>query len=81
MVGTWGGRDAGLIATDTGAHPHTGCTLGNVAGPVTLDAGGRFDVPAFYNITAYPVDPGTVHPARRAPAGPPRARGAWREPL
>ena len=64
VLGTWGGTDAGLIATDSGAHLHIGCTLGNVAEPITLDAEGRFDVPALYNITAYPVDLGVVHPAR-----------------
>jgi hypothetical protein len=64
VLGTWGGTDAGLIATDSSAHLHIGCTLGNVAGPITLDAEGRFDVPALYNITAYPVDRGIVHPAR-----------------
>jgi hypothetical protein len=64
VFGTWGGVDAGLIAADTGAHLHIGCTLGNVAGPITLDAAGGFDVPASYNITAYPIDLGILHPAR-----------------
>lgn len=64
VLGTWGGTDAGLIATDTSAHLHIGCTLGNVDGPITLDADGAFDVAALYNITAYPVDRGIVHPAR-----------------
>ena len=64
VLGTWGGTDAGLIATDSGAHLHIGCTLGNVAGPITLDAEGRFDVPALYNINAYPIDLGILHPAR-----------------
>jgi len=64
VLGTWGGTDAGLIADDTSAHLHIGCTLGNVTGPITLDSSGRFDVPALYNITAYPVDRGIVHPAR-----------------
>lgn len=123
VLGTWGGTDAGLIATDSSAHLHIGCTLGNVAGPISLDADGRFDVPALYNVNAYPIDLGIVHPARvtgvvigrylrltvqltdtavtlgpvrlrlgtepgmvmcpicrRAPAGPPRAPAAWREP-
>jgi len=64
VLGTWGGTDAGLIATDSAAHLHIGCTLGNVAGPITLDADGRFDVPALYNISAYPIDLGIRHPAR-----------------
>lgn len=64
VLGTWGGTDAGLIATDSGAHLHIGCTLGNVAGPITLDADGAFDVASLYNITAYPVDRGILHPAR-----------------
>jgi hypothetical protein len=56
--------DAGLIAADTGAHLHIGCTLGTVDGPITLDAHRRFDVAALYNITAYLVDRGVLHPAR-----------------
>ena len=64
VLGAWGGTDAGLIATDSGAHLHIHCTLGNVAEPITLDADGAFDVAALYNITAHPVDLGIVHPAR-----------------
>ena len=29
-AGTWGGDNAGLIASDTSAHVHIGCTLGDV---------------------------------------------------
>ncbi len=64
IVGTWGGDNAGLIATDTSAHVHIGCTLGDTKGPIKPDADGRFDVTGLYNVDAYPVDRGIVHPAR-----------------
>lgn len=63
-VGTWGGKDAGMIVTDSGAHVHVGCTLGDVPAPITLDAHGRFDVPGSYNLTVHPVDRGVFFPAR-----------------
>ena len=64
LTGTWGGDDAGLIATDTSAHVHIGCTLGDAHQPLQADMSGNFDVPAVYNITAYPVYRGPDHPAR-----------------
>ncbi len=63
-AGTWGGDNAGLIADDTSAHVHIGCTVGDVHQPVAVDAHGRFDAPGRYNITAYPVYRGPDHPAR-----------------
>lgn len=64
VQGTWGGDNAGLIADDTSAHVHIGCTYGQVHQPIVPDAAGRFDVPGEQNITAYPVDLGVLHPAR-----------------
>jgi hypothetical protein len=64
LVGTWGGDNAGLIATDSSAHIHIGCTVGDIHQPVVADSSGRFDVPGIYNITAYPVYRGPDHPAR-----------------
>jgi len=64
ITGTWGGENAGLIASDTIAHVHIGCTLGETKGPIVLDADGRFEVSGTYNVDAYPVDRGIVHPAR-----------------
>ena len=64
IKGTWGGDDAGLIASDTSAHVHIGCTLGDTSVPIRPDAAGRFDVAGTYNIDAYPVDRGIIHPAR-----------------
>jgi hypothetical protein len=63
-VGTWGGDNAGLIASDTSAHVHIGCTLGNVHQTIVIDPSGRFDVPGVYNVTAYPINRGPDHPAR-----------------
>jgi hypothetical protein len=64
LVGTWGGDNAGLIATDSSAHVHIGCTVGDVHQQLVADSLGRFDVPGVYNITAYPVYRGPDHPAR-----------------
>ena len=62
--GTWGGDDGGLIVTAEGAHAHLGCTLGDVTGPIALDADGRFDVEGQWNVDAFPIDRGIRHPAR-----------------
>jgi hypothetical protein len=63
-VGTWGGKDAGMIVSDSGAHLHVGCTLGQVTVPIIVDEDGRFDVPESHNLTAFPVDRGIFLPAR-----------------
>lgn len=62
--GTWGGEDAALIVGQDGAHAHIGCTKGDVKGVIPLDADGRFDVDGSYNVNAFPVDLGVLHPAR-----------------
>jgi hypothetical protein len=64
LVGTWGGDNAGLIATDSSAHVHIGCTVGDIHQQLVADSSGRFDVQGIYNITAYPVYRGPDHPAR-----------------
>lgn len=64
IAGTWGGENAGLIADDTSAHVHIGCTYGNISQEIVPDPSGRFDVPGKQNITAHPVDLGVLHPAR-----------------
>src|SRR5207247_2730517 len=58
VSGTWGGDNAALIADDTSAHAHIGCTYGNVHQQIVADASGKFDVPGEHGITAYPVDRG-----------------------
>lgn len=63
ITGTWGGDNAGLIASDTSAHVHIGCTLGDTKGPIVPDAEGRFEATGTYNVDAYPVDRGIWHPA------------------
>jgi hypothetical protein len=63
-MGTWGGQNAALLVTETTAHAHIGCTLGDVEGPIPLDGTGHFDVAATYNVDAFPVDRGIRHPAR-----------------
>ena len=64
IAGTWGGDDAGLIASDTSAHVHIGCTLGDTKEPIRPQPTGEFDVVGTYNVDAYPVDRGIIHPAR-----------------
>jgi hypothetical protein len=44
--GNWGGENAGLMADDTSAHVHIGCTYGNIHQAIFPDSEGRFDVPA-----------------------------------
>jgi hypothetical protein len=63
VVGTWGGDNAGLIATGADVHVHIACTLGDAVGPINPDQDGRFEVGGTYNVDAYPVDRGITHPA------------------
>ena len=64
LLGTWGGNNAVLMALDTTAHVHIGCTAGDTKQAIVTDDQGRFDVPGMYNITLYPVARGPDHPAR-----------------
>ena len=64
ISGTWGGDNAGVIATDSSAHVHIGCTLGDTKSPIRPDGYGNFDLTGTYNVDAYPVDRGILHPAR-----------------
>ena len=64
VLGTWGGENAAVIADDTSAHVHIGCTYGQVHQAIIPDPAGFFDVPGQQNITAHPVDLGVMHPAR-----------------
>ncbi|HUP19256.1 MAG TPA: hypothetical protein VM778_04790 [Gemmatimonadota bacterium] len=64
LVGTWGGENAGVVVTEAAAHVHIGCTLGDTSGPILLAVDGTFDVAGSYNVDAYPVDRGILHPAR-----------------
>ncbi len=64
VSGTWGGEDAGLIASDTSAHVHIGCTLGDTSAPIRTGNDGRFDAAGTYNVDAFPIDRGIIHPAR-----------------
>jgi hypothetical protein len=62
--GTWGGDQAAMIVSATGAHVHVGCTVGDIAQPIALDAEGRFDVTGQHNVDAFPINRGILHPAR-----------------
>jgi hypothetical protein len=61
--GNWGGENAALMADDTSAHVHIGCTYGDAHQVIIPDANGRFDVTGLYNVSAVPVDAGVFHPA------------------
>src|SRR2546427_10046268 len=69
IKGTWGGENAGLIAFDTTAYVHFGCTVGDTKQAIVADEQGRFDTPGRYNITLYPVARGPDHPARFTGSG------------
>jgi hypothetical protein len=57
--GTWGATGAVLIATGSGATVEFDCGLGAINTPITLDAGGKFDVLGTYMFEGGPVyDPG-----------------------
>jgi hypothetical protein len=62
--GTFGGTNAGLIADDTSAHVHIGCTYGDVHQPIVLVLNIRFDLLGEQDITAYPVERVILLPAR-----------------
>ena len=64
IAGTWGGDNAGLIVNLDDIHVHIGCTLGDATGPIRTDANGRFEAIGTYNVDAYPVDRGILHPAK-----------------
>lgn len=66
IAGTWGGDNSGLIVGDSGVHVHIGCTLGDVKGRIRPDDAGYFEAVGLYNVDAYPVDRGILHPARFA---------------
>ena len=63
-LGTWGGDNSGVIATDSVTHVHVGCTFGDMPGRITLDASGRFLVDGSYLLRAYPVAVGPTLPAQ-----------------
>ncbi|CAN5895281.1 hypothetical protein BH20GEM1_BH20GEM1_06760 [soil metagenome] len=63
-LGTWGGDNAGVIATDSVTHVHVGCTFGDMPGDIPLDGDGRFTVDGSYVLRAYPIMVGPALPAQ-----------------
>lgn len=63
-LGTWGGDNAGVIATDSVTHVHVGCTFGDMPGNVALDADGRFTIDGSYVLRAFPIMVGPPLPAQ-----------------
>jgi hypothetical protein len=63
-LGRWGGRNAELVVTATGASARFKCNaIGSIAQRLTVDASSTFDVPGSYFT---PVVAGGVRPARYA---------------
>lgn len=62
--GMWGGDNAALIADDTSAHVHIGCTSGDVHQPI-IPVDGKFSVPGDYDPVVAPLVryPPLLHPA------------------
>jgi len=63
-IGTWGGKGAGLIVTDSTAHLHIGCTFGDFASNVAVDRNGHFSVAGDYVLRAFPIQLGPSLPAQ-----------------
>ncbi|HYV96763.1 MAG TPA: hypothetical protein VE967_04820 [Gemmatimonadaceae bacterium] len=63
-LGTWGGDNAAVIATDTVTHVHVACTFGDMPANIALDAEGRFTVDGTFVLRAYPVYVGPTLPAQ-----------------
>ena len=63
-LGTWGGDNAAVIATDTVTHVHVGCTFGDMPPRVVLDKDGRFTMDGTFVLRAYPVLVGPTLPAQ-----------------
>jgi hypothetical protein len=63
-LGTWGGNNVAVIASDSLTHVHVGCTYGDFPGGVTLDANGRFAIDGSYMLHAYPIAVGPSMPAQ-----------------
>jgi hypothetical protein len=63
-LGTWGGNNVALTATDSLTHVHVGCTFGDFPGDIALDANGHFAVDGAYMLHAFPVAVGPSMPAQ-----------------
>jgi hypothetical protein len=63
-LGTWGGNNVAVIATDSVTHVHVGCTFGDFTSDITLDATGHFTANGSYMLHAYPVAMGPAMPAQ-----------------
>jgi len=51
----WGGQEAGLVVTDTGATAQFACAVGTISGAIVRDAAGHFRVPGIYALTPGPA--------------------------
>src|SRR5947207_13613115 len=69
IKGTWGGDNAGLMAFDTTAQVHIGCTGGDTEQAIVADERGRVGTPGRENMTPDRVARGPDHRARGPRAG------------
>ncbi len=51
----WGGQEAGLVVTDTGATVQFACAVGTISVAIVRDAAGHFRVPGIYALTPGPA--------------------------
>ncbi len=63
-LGTWGGDNAAVVATDSVTHVHIACTFGDMPANVVLDADGRFTIGGSFVLRAFPVVVGPRLPAQ-----------------
>lgn len=63
-LGTWGGDRAQVIVGDSVTEVWVGCTSGEFAGNIALDANGRFSVDGSYDPYVLPVSTGGSMPAQ-----------------
>ncbi|MFI5231475.1 MAG: hypothetical protein ACHQSE_03070 [Gemmatimonadales bacterium] len=62
--GEWGGDRAQVVASDSVTEVTYGCTAGEFAGSITLDANGRFSVNGTFNPYLFPVARAASMPAQ-----------------
>lgn len=64
VLGTWGGDNAGVIATDSVTHIHIGCSFGDIPGRLAVAPDGHFTAEGSYVLRAYPIMVGPSLPAQ-----------------
>jgi hypothetical protein len=63
-LGTWGGDNFAVIATDSVTHVHVGCTFGDFPANIRLDGSGYLMIDGAFMLHAFPVAVGPAMPAQ-----------------